>query len=99
MKENQPKFELRGEAKTRMNSSVLAGALLVASPGFVGEANPAKVSEIAGAFAGVVSIWPAIPVKPSSSLLASYNSKKKETIAEEKNERCIESASFLPLTR
>jgi VIT1/CCC1 family predicted Fe2+/Mn2+ transporter len=37
----------------RMTSFVLAVALLISSPAFASESNPAKVSEIAGAYAGV----------------------------------------------
>lgn len=40
----------------RMTRFVLAGALLVASPAFAGEASPAKVSEMAGAFANLAAV-------------------------------------------
>jgi hypothetical protein len=91
----------------RMTRFVLAGALLVASPAFAGEASPAKVSEIAGAFAGVAESC-GLSTKEytgrvedllkhmagnsgeAEQLIASYNSKKKETIAEEQNERSID---------
>ncbi len=91
----------------RMTRFVLAGALLIASPAFAGEANPAKVSEIAGAYAGVAESC-GLSTKAYTSrveellrhmagnsgdadqLIASYNSKKEETITQEQNERSID---------
>ncbi len=91
----------------RMTRLVLAGALLIAGPAFAGEANPAKVSEIAGAFAGVAESC-GLSTKAYTSrvedllkhmagdsgeaeqLIASYNSKMKETITEEQTERSID---------
>ncbi len=37
----------------RMTRFILAGVLLIASPAFAGEKDPAKVSELAGSFGGV----------------------------------------------
>ena len=91
----------------QITAFALTGALLVASPAFAGEASPAKVSEIAGAFAGVAEscglstevytsrVEDLLKHMASDSgqaeqLIASYNGKKKETIAEEQNERSID---------
>jgi hypothetical protein len=87
----------------------MAGMLgiLWVGPAFAGEANPAKVSEMAGAYAGVAESCGLSTEAYTSRvedllnhmagdsgqaepLIAGYNSKKKETIAEEANERSID---------
>ena len=91
----------------RMTRFALAGALLIASPAFAEEENPATVSEMAGTLAGVAESC-GLSTKAYSSrveallrhmagtsgdaaqLIASYKSKKKETMTQEQSERTID---------
>ena len=91
----------------RIVGAIFAGALLVAGPALAGEANPEKVSEVAGAFAGVAESCGLSTEAYSSrveellrhmaggsgdadQLISDFNSKKKETIAQEESERSID---------
>ena len=97
--------------KMRLVKLVLAMAGMLGSlwvgPVFAGEANPAKVSEVAGAFAGVAESCGLSTEAYTSrvedllnhmagdsgqaeQLIAGYNSKKKEIMAEEENERSMD---------
>ena len=86
--------------------SAVAGSLC-AGPVFAGEADPARVSEIAGAFAGVAEscglgteayskrvedllTHMAGDAGQAEQLIAGFDSKKKETIAQEESERTID---------
>ena len=91
----------------RIIGAVFAGALMVSGAASAGEANPGKVSEIAGAYAGVAESCGLSTEAYGSrveellrhlaggsgnadQLIADFNSKKKETIAQEESERTID---------
>lgn len=82
-------------------------SILSMSPVLAGEASPARVSEIAGAFAGVAESCGldteaysnrvenllndmASDAGQAEQLMAGFDSKKKETIAQEESERTID---------
>jgi hypothetical protein len=82
-------------------------SILSMSPVLAGEASPARVSEIAGAFAGVAESCGldteaysnrvenllndmARDAGQAEQLMAGFDSKKKETIAQEESERTID---------
>lgn len=89
--------------------AVAAGVIggLATSPALAGEADPARVSEIAGAFAGVAESCGldteaysdrvenllndmASDAGQAEQLIAGFDNKKKETIAQEEDERTID---------
>ncbi len=92
--------------KSILSMAAMLGSLWV-GPALAGETNPAKVREIAGAFAGVAEscglntegytgrVEDLLNHMVGDSgqaeqLIAGYNGKKKETIAEQENERSID---------
>lgn len=92
--------------KAFLTMTAVVGSLS-AGPALAGEASPAKVSEIAGAFAGVAESCGlsteayskrvadllqhmAGDAGQAEQLIAGFDSKKKETIAQEESERSID---------
>ncbi len=92
--------------KSFLSMTAVAGSLL-AAPALASEADPARVSEVAGAFAGVAESCGlsteayservadllqhmAGDAGQAEQLIAGFDSKKKETIAQEESERTID---------
>lgn len=92
--------------KALLTMTAVVGGLS-AAPALAGESSPVKVSEIAGAFAGVAESCGldteaysnrvenllndmASDAGQAEQLIAGFDSKKKETIAQEESERTID---------